>query len=367
MGDVDRQLGREGASPLPPGLYLLSTPIGSARDITLRGLDALAGADLLAAEDTRVLRRLMDIHGVGLGGRPLISYHDHNAASALPKVLTALDQAKRVVYASDAGTPLLADPGFRLAREARRAGHAVWSLPGPSALLAGLVVSGLPTDAFVFLGFPPAKSGARRRFLESWAAAPGTLVAYETGARLAACLDDMAAVLGDRPAALARELTKRHEQVVQGRLSELAETVRRDGPPRGEIVLLIDRPAAEDADPAQIEALLRAELARQSLRDAVRTVSERLLVGRKLVYDMAVRVKADRAAAGDDVFVDDGRVDDVGGDDIRGDDIRGDDIRGDGQNGGQEHEHGDHHGAPDRDGAADRGVRDAPLDRARDP
>lgn len=280
---------------IAPGLHLLSTPIGAARDITLRGLDALAAADALAAEDTRTLRKLMEIHGVSVRDRPLFAYHEHNASVSGPKILARLAAGESVVYASDAGTPLIADPGFRLARAARDAGAAVWSLPGPSAALAALVVSGLPTDAFAFIGFAPPKSGARRRLFESWAAAPGTLVIYETGRRLADCLGDLRAVLGDREAAIARELTKKFEEVRRGALSTLCEEVAAQPPPKGEIVLLVGRAAeAAEADVEAVDALLIDAMRDASPRDAARTVAERLGVSRKMVYDRAVRIKSER-------------------------------------------------------------------------
>lgn len=278
-------------APLEPGLHLLSTPIGAARDITLRGLDALREADILAAEDTRTLRRLMDIHGVPLGGRRLIAYHEHNAAEAGPKILAALAEGARVVYASDAGTPLIADPGWRIAKLAREAGVALRSLPGPSAALAALVVSGMPTDAFAFIGFLPAKRAARRRALEPWRSAPATLVIYENGRRLAAALEDAAATLGDRDAAVARELTKRFEEVRTGRLAALAAAYAAEEPPKGEIVLLIGRAGDQTPDQAAIDAALGEALAEMSARDAARHVSEVFVVGRKMVYERATELK----------------------------------------------------------------------------
>lgn len=279
------------APPLGPGLHLLATPIGAAEDLSLRGLAALREADALACEDTRSLRKLMDIHGVPLRGRPLIAYHDHNGEAARPKVLARLATGESVVYASDAGTPLIADPGYKLAEAARAAGHRVSALPGPSAALTALLLSGLPTDAFSFIGFPPAKAAARRRFFERWAAVPGTLVLFEAPRRTAETLAEMAEILGrERPAALTRELTKRHEEVRRGTLESLAEGAAAD-PPRGEVALVVAPAPAAEAGEAEIDALLLDQLATQSVKDAVRTVVERLGAPRKMVYQRALALK----------------------------------------------------------------------------
>lgn len=299
MADADRSKRREPAapaadspddvsSPLGRGLYLLSTPIGAANDITLRGLEALRSADALACEDTRVLRRLMEIHGVPLRGRPLIAYHDHNAEAARPGLLARAAQGS-VVYASDAGTPLIADPGFKLVAEARETGVPVFALPGPSALLAALTVSGLPTDRFCFGGFPPPKQSARRRWLEGWTGAPGVLAFYESPRRLPESLSDMAAVLGDRDAVVARELTKKFEEVRRDRLSALSAGYREAGPPKGEVVVLLapaEAPAPASAE--DLDAALKAALGEMSVKDAARAVAAQLSMPRKMVYDRAV-------------------------------------------------------------------------------
>ncbi len=201
------------ARPLDPGLYLVATPIGAAADITLRALDVLARADLLAAEDTRRARQLLDIHGVALAGRRLLPYHDHNGPAARPALMDALAAGARVAYVSDAGTPLLADPGFRLVQDAIAAGHAVHAVPGASALLAALTVAGLPTDRFLFAGFPPPRAAARAAFLAALRHVPATLVFYEAPHRTAETVVALRDALGDRPAALCRELTKRFEEV----------------------------------------------------------------------------------------------------------------------------------------------------------
>ena len=207
------------ASPLAAGLHLVATPIGNLRDITLRALETLAAADLIACEDTRVTRRLLDRYGIAT---PLTPYHEHNAAAARPKLIARLAAGKSVALVSDAGTPLVSDPGFKLVREARDAGHAVTALPGASAVLAALTVAGLPTDRFLFEGFLPAKEGQRRARIVELARVPATLVLFESGPRLAAALADLAAGLGAREAAVCRELTKLYEEVRRGDLAALA-------------------------------------------------------------------------------------------------------------------------------------------------
>lgn len=275
-------------SGLAPGLYLVATPIGAARDITLRALDVLRDADMLAAEDTRVLRHLMEIHGIPLGERRVISYHDHNGERARPGILAALEAGKSVAYTSDAGTPLVADPGYALARDARAAGYKVTTAPGPSAAIAALSLSGLPTDRFLFAGFLPAASGARTRVLDELGRTPATLVFFESAQRCSATIREILSRLGDREAALCRELTKRFEEVRQGRLSELLEGIERD-PPRGEIVLVIDRDRRE-AGAEDIEAALKEALETMSVKDAAKVVSEAVGAPRRDVYQMALRL-----------------------------------------------------------------------------
>ncbi len=227
--------------PLAPGLYLVSTPIGAARDITLRALDILRSADVLAAEDTRTLRHLMSIHGVPLNDRKVIAYHDHNGPRIRPKLIAKIRQGCSVAFASDAGTPSIADPGFVLVREALAEGLPVTSAPGPSAAIAALTISGLPTDRFYFAGFPPAAQGARRRFLEELLAIPATLILYESPNRLDKLLSEARSVFGgERDVAICRELTKRFEEVRRGSLGEF-ESLLSDMPRKGEIVVLVDR------------------------------------------------------------------------------------------------------------------------------
>ena len=215
--------GRRVGKPLEAGLYFLATPIGAARDITLRALDILGAADVIAAEDTRTLRHLMEIHGVALGHRPLIAYHDHNGEVARPKLLRALAEGKSVAYASEAGTPLVADPGYQLGRAAIAAGHPVFAAPGPSAVLAALTVSGLPSDRFLFAGFPPNTASARRKWLREVAQVPATLIFYESPKRVSEMLADCVTEFGEeRLAVVCRELTKRFEEVRRGPLRDLA-------------------------------------------------------------------------------------------------------------------------------------------------
>jgi 16S rRNA (cytidine1402-2'-O)-methyltransferase len=275
---------------IEPGLHLVAVPIGAARDVTLRALDLLSGADVLAAEDTRSLRRLMEIHGIALGGRPLIPYHDHNGAAVRPRLIEALRQGRSVAYCSEAGTPAIADPGYQLAVEARAAGVPVRAAPGASAVLAALCVAGLPTDRFTFAGFLPPKAAARRSALAELAQAPGTLVLYESPRRLAATLRAAAEAYGPRRAVVCRELTKRFEEVLPGTLAELADRFA-DAPPKGEIVLLIDRaPPAEPSEDAVIDTL-RGLMETMSLKSAVKEASARTGVARNLVYEMALRVR----------------------------------------------------------------------------
>ena len=276
--------------PVPPGLHLLATPIGAARDITLRALDLLASADVLAAEDTRTLRHLMEIHGVALNDRPLVAYHDHNGEAVRPRLLRALKEGKSVAYASEAGTPMIADPGFQLARAAIAEGFAVLAAPGPSAVLAALTVSGLPSDRFLFAGFPPTGAGDRARFLAELGQVPATLILYESPKRINRLLTEMADAFGkDRLAAVCRELTKRFEDVSRGTLGELAEAFAGRAV-KGEIVVLVDRPGDRVVDGASIEAALRDALAHGSLKDAAAEVAAALNLPRKEVYRMALQL-----------------------------------------------------------------------------
>ncbi len=275
---------------LAPGLYFVATPIGAARDITLRALDVLASAEVIAAEDTRSLRRLMDIHGVPLEGRRILAYHDHSGVGAREKLLDALRQGQSVAYASEAGMPLIADPGYDLGRQAAEAGYQVNCAPGPSAVLTALTLAGLPTDAFFFAGFLPSSSGARRTRIEALRDIPGTLVFYESPKRVAACLSDLADILGgDRSAALCRELTKKFEEIRRGTLAELAAGIIQEIT-KGEIVLLVDRSHSQSVNESDLEEALRAALETHSVRDAADLISKMYDQPRRAMYQMALKL-----------------------------------------------------------------------------
>jgi 16S rRNA (cytidine1402-2'-O)-methyltransferase len=278
---------------LAPGLYLVATPIGTARDVTLRALDILASADVLVAEDTRTLRKLMEIHGIPLGDRQVLAYHDHNGAQMRPRLLGLLEQGLTMAYASEAGTPMVADPGFDLARAAREAGHLVTTAPGASAVVTALTVGGLPTDKFFFAGFLPNTSGQRKTALRRYAEIPGTLVFYESPKRIAAMLRDSAEILGpDRQAAICRELTKKFEEVIPGTLQELA-SICADRTLKGEIVVLIDRPHSQDINPGDVERLLREALLGHSVRDAADRVAAGTGLPRRQIYQLALKLEQD--------------------------------------------------------------------------
>lgn len=275
---------------LAGGLYFVATPIGTARDITLRALDVLASADVIAAEDTRSLRRLMEIHGVPLEGRRILSYHDHSGTAAREKLIAELSQGKSVAYASEAGMPLIADPGYDLGKQAAEAGFSVTCAPGASAVVTALTLAGLPTDAFFFAGFLPNASGARRTRIEALRDVPGTLVFYESPKRLGACLSDLAQVLGgERQAAVCRELTKKFEEVRRASLAELSEQYR-GATVKGEIVLLVDRAHSQAVNDSDVEEALRQALETHSVRDAADLVSRMYDLPRRTIYQKALKI-----------------------------------------------------------------------------
>lgn len=279
-----------GGKPLQSALYFVSTPIGAARDITLRGLDVLRSADVLAAEDTRTLRHLMEIHGIALNGRPLIAYHDHNGEAARPRILRALGEGLSVAYASEAGTPLVADPGFQLGRAAIAEGFTVLSAPGASAVLAALTVSGLPTDRFLFAGFAPTGTSARRKWLREFAPVPATLIFYESPKRIGELLGDLVQELGaERQAAVCRELTKRFEDVRRGSLRDLHEEFL-GLTTKGEIVVLVDRPHGRQVSEDDIDAALMERLDRLSVKDAATEVASTFDLPRRDVYQRALKL-----------------------------------------------------------------------------
>jgi 16S rRNA (cytidine1402-2'-O)-methyltransferase len=278
---------------LPPGLFIVATPIGNAADITLRALEILRAVDLIACEDTRVSAKLLAIHGIST---KRLAYHDHNADRMRPQILARLAAGERIALISDAGTPLVSDPGYKLVRDAVAAGLRVHAAPGASAALTALVLSGLPSNRFLFAGFLDAKSTARRRELTELGRLDATLIFYESAPRLAASLADMAEILGDRPAAVARELTKLFEEVARDGLAALAQRYAESGPPKGEIVIVVGPPL--DAPPASaedVDTLLKEALGRASLRDAAAEVAARLGLPKREIYARAVALSRDGA------------------------------------------------------------------------
>jgi 16S rRNA (cytidine1402-2'-O)-methyltransferase len=273
---------------LAPGLYIVATPIGNLSDLTPRAADILARADLIAVEDSRVTAKLL--HHIGVR-RPMTPYHDHNADKVRPGLIARM-AGESVALVSDAGTPLISDPGYKLVRDARAAGVPVTTAPGPCAAVAALTLAGLPTDHFAFLGFLPSKQGARAAAIAGAASFPGSLVVYESGPRLAAALAALAEGLGDRPAAICREITKRFEETVTGTLCELARLYAEATAPKGEIVLVVGPPLepAEAAE-ADVEAALAEAMTRHSPSRAAAEVAETLGLKRRDVYEMAQRMK----------------------------------------------------------------------------
>jgi 16S rRNA (cytidine1402-2'-O)-methyltransferase len=283
------------AAKAEPGLYLVATPIGNLGDITLRALEVLAGADVIACEDTRVTRKLIERYGITT---PLTAYHEHNAAEARPKLLARLAGDQAIALVSDAGTPLISDPGYKLVRAACEAGHSVTALPGPSSVLAALSVAGLPTDRFFFEGFLPPKQAARQKRAAVLANIPSTLVMFESGPRVAAMLADLAAAFGKRTAAVCRELTKLHEEVKRGDLETLAHEYTAGAETRGEFVIVVAPPAEEEEISDNVDELLRQALRRVSVKDAVGEVA--LVTGRprREVYQRALNLSRDVADDG---------------------------------------------------------------------
>ena len=279
----------ETTQALDPGLYIVATPIGNLRDITLRAIDTLRAADEILAEDTRVARRLMDAHDIRT---KVTAYHDHNGAKRRPEILQKLSEGAVIAQISDAGTPMVSDPGWKLAREAMDAGHRVIPLPGASALLAGLVASGLASDRFMFCGFLPPKSGARQKALTELASVPGTLVFYESGPRLVECLNDAALTLGgDREAAVCRELTKLFEETRRGSLQSLADHYTEAGHPKGEIVVLVGPPIKTKADDETVDTALKQALETQSVKQAAAEIADLFDLPKRHVYQRALALK----------------------------------------------------------------------------
>jgi len=277
-------------SGLVPGLYIVATPIGNLSDLSPRAASVLANADLIAVEDSRVTAKLLRHIGVK---RPMIPYHDHNAEQVRPRLMAELPR-KAIALVSDAGTPLISDPGYKLVREARAAGHNVTTIPGPCAAIAGLTLAGLPSDRFLFTGFLPAKEKARKDTIADFAAIKASLIFYESGPRLAATLTALLQTLGNREAAVAREISKAYEETVTGTLESLADRYA-DTPPKGEIVIIVAPPSesrlapASDADAMLTEALLRLPAAK-----AAAEVSKATGLPRAMLYDRAVQMKNSR-------------------------------------------------------------------------
>lgn len=273
---------------LSPGLYIVATPIGNLGDLSPRAAQVLAHADLIAAEDKRVTATLLRHIGAK---RPMIAYHDHNADAVRPGLVARLG-AEAIALVSDAGTPLISDPGYKLVRDARAAGHQVVTIPGPCAAIAALTLAGLPTDRFLFLGFLPSKAAARAAAIAEVAAVRATLLAYESGPRLSACLSALAEGLGDREAAVTREITKHFEEAVSGTLTALAARYA-DAPPKGEIVIVVAPPGdAPPASAADADAALREALARLPLSKAAGEVAKQLGLDRRALYARAMALKA---------------------------------------------------------------------------
>lgn len=285
---VPQHLSGEYCPRLTPGLYVVATPIGNLRDITLRALDVLGSADRVLAEDTRQTGKLFEAFDIKA---TLTAYHDHNAAARIPQVMGWLEEGKAVAIVSDAGTPLVSDPGFKLVRAAAAAGHDIIPLPGASAVLAGLVKSGLPSDKFLFAGFLPVKSAARKRELERLKTVPATLIFFETGPRIKACLTDMSDILGPRDVVLTRELTKRYEEARRGGFVDLIDSVTSE-PPRGELVLLVGPPCEDTLwDEPRVLSLLSDIIPEAGVKRASAQVAELSGWAKRDVYALALSLK----------------------------------------------------------------------------
>mgnify|MGYP006144250075 FL=1 len=275
---------------LDPGLYFVATPIGAARDITLRAMDVLRDADVLVAEDTRSLRKLMDIHSIPLRGRKIISYNDHNGSSKRPLILSEIALGKSVSYSSEAGSPLVADPGYQLGREVTNSGYRVVTVPGACAVIAALTVSGLPTNQFFYAGFLPNSKSARQKFLKLVENIPGTLVFYESPKRLNKALIDMLFILGpERPVVIARELTKKFEETIRSTLGEINEKIEGRSI-KGEIVILLGKKPETIFNLEDLHKILLVELRKNSLKDSVLKIAMRTGVARSLVYKAALEI-----------------------------------------------------------------------------
>ncbi len=276
------------SKPPDGGLFVVATPIGNSGDITLRALDALGQADVIACEDTRVTARLLAIHGIGT---PMVPYHDHNAGKMRPALIKRLKKGEKVALVSDAGTPLVSDPGYKLVRACIEGGLTVTALPGASAALPAIVLSGLPVDRFLFAGFPPARSPARKRELDALASVPAALIFLESPRRLASSLADMAETLGPREAAVMREMTKMFEESRRGTLPELAAHYTESGPPRGEVTVVVAPPGDKPPDAGELDRRLIQAMAAGTLRDAAALVTAAMGLPRRRVYARALELR----------------------------------------------------------------------------
>ena len=271
-----------------PGLTLVSTPIGNLGDISLRAIEALRSADKILCEDTRVSKKLLEKHGIV---SRLSNYHEHNAKLVRPKIIDGLKAGAKIVLISDAGTPSISDPGYQLVKACIKNDLKISTVPGPTALIAALTISGLPTDSFYFGGFLPNKRNARRKKLLEKKELETTLIFYDSAKRLLDSLKDANYCLGERPAAIARELTKIHEDVQRGNILELLEYYERNGPPKGEVVVVIGPPAKKpNVDQKELKLLLQELLSNNSLRDSVKLATDKLGVSRSIVYEQALNI-----------------------------------------------------------------------------
>jgi 16S rRNA (cytidine1402-2'-O)-methyltransferase len=274
---------------LPAGLYLVATPIGNARDITLRALDVLTSADALAAEDTRTLRHLMDIHGVALAGRRVMAWHDYSSPGDLARLVGLIAGGASLAYASDAGMPGISDPGFALMRAVREAGLSATVVPGASAVLTGLVLSGLPSERFRFHGFPPVKSGERKTLFEDIRLSTLTDIFFESGRRSGRTIRELLDLFGpDRPAALCRELTKKFETVLGPTLGEI-DAALAGGEVKGEVVIVVGR--SDQVAELDVEGALRLAMAEMSVKDAAESVAQALGLPKRQVYQQALALR----------------------------------------------------------------------------
>ena len=279
---------------LDSGLYILATPIGTANDITIRALNILRDADILVAEDTRVLRKLMEIHGINLNGRKILSYHDHNGEAQRPKLIALLKEGKVLAYASDAGTPLIADPGFSLTKLAIQNNIRVHAAPGASALLTALCLAGLPTDNFFFGGFLGSKSSQRIKNLQKIQNLDATIVYYESPKRTLSTLKDISKIFGnDRLISVCREMTKKFEEVIRGTVDQVIDEIKSRHSFKGEVVIVLGPPTKKEISDEEIYSALQIALQEYRIKDAATQISEQFGVPKKRSYEMALRIKAE--------------------------------------------------------------------------